>query len=122
VEIGVYVMMTVSVALGLISWASFSAFLCAAFGMGILLSASALLLEEASFHLYKRPRHLAALVGAILIENVGFRQLTAFWRFIATVGWLLKRPSAWGEMPRTAPWAERAPAETSTDSVRGHAA
>jgi cellulose synthase/poly-beta-1,6-N-acetylglucosamine synthase-like glycosyltransferase len=104
VEVAGYLAMGVGVALGFFSWHAFAPFLCVAVGMGILLSASALLLEEVSFQLYKRPRHLAALVGAILVENLGFRQLTAVWRLLANVEWLAQRRRAWGDRTRTASW------------------
>lgn len=104
IEVAGYLTMGVGAALGVVSWAVLAPFLCLAIGMGMLLSASALLLEEISFHLYKRPRDLAALLGGIVIENVGFRQLTAVWRLAATLEWLLRRRRAWGEMRRTGSW------------------
>jgi hypothetical protein len=72
--------------------------------LGLLLSASALLLEEMSFALYKQPRHLGALLVAMLLENFGYRQLTAWWRLKAILGWLCGRPGRWGVMTRTASW------------------
>jgi cellulose synthase/poly-beta-1,6-N-acetylglucosamine synthase-like glycosyltransferase len=104
VEVAGYVTMTLAVAMGWVSWQAFAAFLCAAIGMGTLLSASALLLEEVSYRLYKRPRDLAALLGAMLIENLGYRQLTAVWRLRATLEWLVQRPRSWGAMQRTGAW------------------
>jgi cellulose synthase/poly-beta-1,6-N-acetylglucosamine synthase-like glycosyltransferase len=104
VEVIGYGFMTASFALGAISWQAFLAFMMAAVGLGLVLSASALLLEELSFHLYQRPRHLAALLAAMLLENLGYRQLTAWWRLRAIVTWLRGGPGLWGEMTRTASW------------------
>lgn len=99
VEVAGYLVMTLAFGVGVLSWSSFAAFLTAAVGIGTLLSASALLLEERSFHLYERPRQLATLLAAVLVENLGYRQLTAFWRVAGMFGWLLGRPIAWGAAP-----------------------
>jgi cellulose synthase/poly-beta-1,6-N-acetylglucosamine synthase-like glycosyltransferase len=99
VEVTGYLVMATAFALGVISWGSFAAFLTAAVGVGMLLSANALLLEEMSFHLYERPRQLGTLLVAILVENLGYRQLTAFWRVAGMMNWALRRPSPWGAAP-----------------------
>lgn len=113
VEVTGYLVMATAFALGVISWGSFAAFLTAAVGIGTLLSANALLLEEMSFHLYERPRQLATLLVAILIENLGYRQLTAFWRVAGMMNWVLRRPTAWGSAPPSD--APPAPSGTSLD-------
>ncbi len=105
VEVAGYLVMATAFALGVISWSSFAAFLTAAIGIAMLLSANALLLEELSFHIYERPRQLTTLLAAILVENLGYRQLTAFWRVAGMVGWALGRPIAWGAPQGGAPLA-----------------
>ena len=100
IEVLGYVLMTAAVLLDVISWQSFAAFMMLALGLGLMLSATALLLEEMSFHLYPSWRHLAALVGAMLLENFGYRQLTAWWRLRGLLMWLTRRESKWGEMRR----------------------
>jgi cellulose synthase/poly-beta-1,6-N-acetylglucosamine synthase-like glycosyltransferase len=100
VELLGYVVMTVLIALDLISWASFGAFLLLAFGSGLLLSASALLLEEVAFRTYPRPRHLAVLLAAMVVENLGYRQLTVWWRTVGLFKWLTGQKQHWGDMPR----------------------
>ena len=99
VEVTGYVVMATAFALGVISWSSFGAFLLASLGIGTLLSASALLLEELSFHVYQRPRQLRSLLAAMLFENLGYRQLTAFWRIVGMFEWALDRPAPWGAAP-----------------------
>ncbi|HVI96144.1 MAG TPA: glycosyltransferase [Anaeromyxobacter sp.] len=106
VEVVGYAVMVASFLLGCVSWQAFTAFLAAAVGMGLLLSASALFLEEVSFRLYKRPRHLGVLLGAMVLENVVYRQLTAWWRVVALAAWVARRPNRWGEMTRSAEWQE----------------
>jgi cellulose synthase/poly-beta-1,6-N-acetylglucosamine synthase-like glycosyltransferase len=68
---------------GDLSGAALAAFLFVALGLGILLSISGLLLEEISFHLYPKKRHLIWLALAMTLENIGYRQLIAFWRVLA---------------------------------------
>jgi cellulose synthase/poly-beta-1,6-N-acetylglucosamine synthase-like glycosyltransferase len=109
VEIAGYVFMASMFALGLVSGQALVAFLLASLGMGLLLSVAAVLLEEMSFHLYQRPRHFAVLLAAMLLENFGYRQLTALWRLRAVVAWALLRRSEWGEMKRSADWQVGAP-------------
>ena len=100
VELLGYGVMTVLIVLGLISWQSFGAFLLLALGTGLLLSASALLLEEVAFRTYPRPRHLAILLLAMVVENLGYRQLTVWWRTVGLFKWLTGQKQRWGDMPR----------------------
>jgi len=109
VEVSGYLVMATAFALGVISWTSFAAVLAAALGIGTLLSANALFLEEKSFHVYQRPRQLATLLAAILVENLGYRQLTAFWRVAGMVSWMFRRPIEWGAPPGAAPSAGDGP-------------
>jgi cellulose synthase/poly-beta-1,6-N-acetylglucosamine synthase-like glycosyltransferase len=90
--------------LGILSPAGFLAFLAAAVGMGVLLSVSSLLLEEMSFHVYPKLRHLFILLLVALVENVGFRQLTTIWRIQGLFQWAFRRKAVWGEMKRTGQW------------------
>jgi cellulose synthase/poly-beta-1,6-N-acetylglucosamine synthase-like glycosyltransferase len=91
-------------------------FLAVAFGYGIFLSFAALALEELSYHRYPRWRDLAVGILAAVLENVGFRQLHAWWRLRGLVQALRGGPGVWGVMTRTgfdtvdldAPTAERA--------------
>ena len=104
VELGGYVFMLFAVTLGLISWQAFAIFLFVAIGLGILLSASGLLLEEMSFHLYPKARHLAALGLMAVLENFGYRQLNSFWRLVGLYRWATQRESQWGSMTRKGNW------------------
>jgi cellulose synthase/poly-beta-1,6-N-acetylglucosamine synthase-like glycosyltransferase len=89
---------------GLISWQAFAVFLFLAVGMGVLLSASGLMLEELSFHLYTRKRHLAILGLYVLLENLGYRQLNAWWRLVGLSQWLRQKEHHWGTMKRKGNW------------------
>ncbi len=100
VELGGYVFMAYAYAFELISWQAFTAFLVMATGLGILLSASGLLLEEIAFHMYPKFRHLALLSLVVVLENFGYRQLNSWWRLLGLVRWASGRESSWGEMKR----------------------
>lgn len=66
---------------------------------GILLSVSAMLLEDMAFRRDPRVRDLALLVLIGVIENLGYRQATAWWR--ARAFWDYWRGDlGWGRMER----------------------
>jgi len=65
---------------------------------GTLLSLLGLFMEERHRALYSKSE-LLVLVGCCLIENLGYRQLTALWRWRATLN-LIFRQSTWGQMDR----------------------
>lgn len=92
---------------GWLSYTAFVAFLLVAIGMGVLLSASAILLEEMSFHIYPRIKHTLVLFLFGTLENLGYRQLNAVWRAIGLMGWMVGGRARWGEMRRTASWGQR---------------
>lgn len=101
IEVVGYLTMFVGALSGLISWAAFQAFMFVALSFGILLSVSALLLEEMSFRIYPRPAQVAWLFFAAVVENFGYRQLIALWRFQGLLRWLAGAQQHWGEMTRT---------------------
>ena len=100
VEVGGYLFMLIAYASGAISWNAFAAFLFMAVGLGVLLSISGLLLEELSFHLYPRFWQVALLLLVVFAENLGYRQLTTWWRLVGLFQWASRRESRWGEMRR----------------------
>lgn len=71
-----------------------------------MLSTSALLLEEMSFHIYPRPRQLATLLAAVVVENFGYRQLISFWRLVGLLRWVFRTRAHWGEMTRSGAWQQ----------------
>jgi cellulose synthase/poly-beta-1,6-N-acetylglucosamine synthase-like glycosyltransferase len=104
IEVAGYVFMAAMFVLGQISGAAFLAFLTLAFSLGFLLSVSALLLEEISFHLYPRFSQMAVLVGVAVLENLGYRQLVTLWRLVGLTRWLRGARSTWGAMTRKGSW------------------
>lgn len=100
VEIGGYVFMIAAYLLGFLSVEALLVFLFVALGFGLLLSASGLLLEEMSFHMYLRPRDLPKLCLALIVENFGYRQLNSFWRLLGLLRWLFGSRPQWGKIRR----------------------
>ena len=57
------------------------------------------LLEELTFQRYRRLRDRAVLIGWAMLENLGYRQLTVFWRLRGL--WKYFRGNkSWGAMER----------------------
>ena len=104
VELAGYLFFGVGLALGVVSLESTLAFLALAIGVGVLLSMTALLLEEMAFHVYPRTADLLMLFVAVLLESFGYRQMNGVWRLIGLWQWATGRKAVWGDMTRTATW------------------
>jgi hypothetical protein len=73
-----------------------------AISVGILLSISALFLEEISCQTYRRPCNLFVLVCMAIVENFGYHQLVLVWRLEGFYRWATAAPAKWGVMKRSA--------------------
>lgn len=104
IEVSGYLFMTLGFILGIISLPAFLIFTLVAIVLGILLSISALMLEEMSFHIYERRRQFAVLLITAVVENLGYRQLVMLWRLKGLVFWLIGAKAKWGNMTRSASW------------------
>jgi cellulose synthase/poly-beta-1,6-N-acetylglucosamine synthase-like glycosyltransferase len=60
-------------------------FLIVSIVYGVLFSIVSILLEEVAFRRYPDTKHLLLLMGMGVLENFGYRQLTAWWRIRAIV-------------------------------------
>lgn len=74
--------------------------LLAAYGLGAALTAATLAMEEVAFHRYERMSDRFLLLGWTLLENLGYRQMTVYWRLRGLWGFLRGRQD-WGPMQRT---------------------
>lgn len=74
-------------------------FLGLAVGLGLVLSFLAVALEELTFRRYPRRSDLYRLFLLAFAENVGYRQIAAWWRIRGMWNWLRKDES-WGRMER----------------------
>ncbi|GMU52057.1 MAG: glycosyl transferase family 2 [Candidatus Xenobia bacterium] len=87
------------VALGALNWTFAVLFFLVAYGYGLVLSIMSLVLEEWSFHRFDRLSDRALLLAWAVLENVGYRQLTVWWR-LKGLWKFLKGDHAWGNMER----------------------
>jgi cellulose synthase/poly-beta-1,6-N-acetylglucosamine synthase-like glycosyltransferase len=76
-------------------------FLLVAYAYAILVSVAAVCVEEFTFHTYRRWRDLGLLLAAGVVENLWFRQLTAWWRVRGLVRAIRGGSYEWGSMTRT---------------------
>jgi cellulose synthase/poly-beta-1,6-N-acetylglucosamine synthase-like glycosyltransferase len=104
IELSGYVFMIVLWILGLLSFTNFLIFLMLSIGLGLLLSMSAILLEEMSFHIYPRPIHMLKMFAVSIVDNLGYRQLMAFWRLVGLFQWVTGKTGGWGRMQRSGSW------------------
>ena len=77
------------------------AFLVAlAVALGVAQSIASVALEQLAFRRYTRLRDIALLLGLAVLENIGYRQMTVYWRIRGLVSYFRKTQS-WGVMTRT---------------------
>ena len=99
IEVAGYALFLITVAAGFASLTYISAFVLVAIALGITLSVAALALEELAFRRYPRMSDLFRLFLLAVMENIGYRQLTAVWRFRGL--WrFLRKTKGWGTMTR----------------------
>jgi cellulose synthase/poly-beta-1,6-N-acetylglucosamine synthase-like glycosyltransferase len=94
-----YVAFLATVLAGRAPLAYMVAFIMASVVFGVALSVAAVALEELSFRRYGRVRDLLHLFWLATIENVGYRQLSNWWRFKGTWS-ALRGVQGWGHMTR----------------------
>ena len=84
---------------GMIDWRFAVLFPLTAYGLGTALTAFTLILEDISFHRYETFRDRGLLFWWALMENLGYRQMTVYWRLRGL--WKFLRGSKdWGAMER----------------------
>lgn len=98
IEMVGYIIMVLSIYLGLMSKFFIFAFLMA-FLFGILFSFSAILFEQISYKRYKGVKDILSLLISSLFEQFVYRQLTVWWRVRSL--WNFKKGSkSWGTIER----------------------
>lgn len=93
----------IGLAVGLIAGAvnlpfAFLFFLCA-YGYAMTLTTGTLLGEEINYHRYEGVRNRLFLILWALLESLGYRQMTVYWRLRGLIKYL-RRKSDWGMMER----------------------
>jgi cellulose synthase/poly-beta-1,6-N-acetylglucosamine synthase-like glycosyltransferase len=99
VELLGYVVVPISYFLGLLNTRHLVAFLAAAFLLSMLLSVFAVFLDDITFRRHPRARDLALLVLVSIIENIGYRQVTVWWR-VRSFWEYWRGAGGWGQMER----------------------
>ncbi|MBI3523664.1 MAG: glycosyltransferase [Betaproteobacteria bacterium] len=82
-----YAALLAGLILGALSWQIFATFMLVALNFGILLSVTALLLEESYLRLYPKPAQSVWLLTSAVLENFGYRQLVSWWRLQGLLRW-----------------------------------
>lgn len=100
IELLGYELTLFGLAFGLIAGDTALLFLIVSILFGILLSISAVALEELTKRRYPGPADLARLFGAAIVENLGMRQLMTIWRTRGLIDGLRKIKKGWGVMER----------------------
>ena len=97
-------------------------FLLVAYGYGLILTIFTLVLEELSYLRYQKFGDRLALLLWVLLENLGYRQLTVVWRFRGLAKYL-RGGKGWGAMEREGfaipQFSKRSPAHRDNLPVRG---
>jgi cellulose synthase/poly-beta-1,6-N-acetylglucosamine synthase-like glycosyltransferase len=101
VEIVGLVAVAAGLAVGVVDVPFALLFLAVAVLYGVLLSVASLVLEEVSFHRYTRWSDLRVGLVASVLENIGYRQLHAWWRLKGLVDSVTEPGKGWGELTRT---------------------
>jgi len=99
VELFGYTLFGIAIYLGAVYWEAVATFLILAVWMGIFLSLLSVLLEEFTLHRYPRVRNLLKLLFCAVLENFGYRQMTAFFRLKGLYDFA-RRENAWGFIER----------------------
>lgn len=99
IEVTGYVVFIISYFLGIVPLNFAVAFFAAAFLYGVVLSTLSVCLEELSFKKYTKVKHLIILMAASLLENFGYRQMIAFFRFKGFIEYYLGKRD-WGKMEK----------------------
>jgi cellulose synthase/poly-beta-1,6-N-acetylglucosamine synthase-like glycosyltransferase len=100
VELAALVLLPLGVWIGAVDVAFAWRFALVAYGYGLLVSLTALFIEEVSFHRYPRWADLARGVAAAIAENFGYRQILAFWQVAGAVAAWRGKQAVWGTMQR----------------------
>jgi len=95
-----FVLVALGFALGVVNTAYALMFMAVAYGYAILVTLVAMAVEELTFHKYTRWRDLGAILVASVLENVGYRQATAWWRLEGWWASLRGKKQVWGTMTR----------------------
>jgi cellulose synthase/poly-beta-1,6-N-acetylglucosamine synthase-like glycosyltransferase len=104
VEVGGFIVLLLAALAGVLSLEAFLVLTGLSIVLGVLLSTSAFVFEQMSFHVYPRLAQTLRLFAFAVLENLGYRQLNSLWRVYGVFQHLRGRPAKWGEMTRLGSW------------------
>lgn len=99
VELAGYLILVISLAVGAVNWPFAVVFMAVALLSGVLLSLSAVLLEDVAFRRHGRLLDLARLIAYAIGENFGYRQIMTYYRVRGFFAYL-RGDQAWGVIER----------------------
>ena len=100
VELTGVVTVLLGLTFGLIDTSFALLFAAVALGYGVLLSVVSITVEELTFRRYPRLRDLGLALAAAVLENLGYRQVHAWWRLRGLVQAVAGGRHEWGDMTR----------------------
>lgn len=100
VEVVGYVVIIVSALLGDLNAGFLVAFVLLAMAYGVALSVTALVMDDARSLRSQSVGDVAWLLLCTVVENFGYRQLLALWRFTAMIEVLARRKQSWEPLER----------------------
>ncbi|UUU24643.1 glycosyltransferase family 2 protein [Streptomyces sp. DSM 40750] len=101
VELAGLVLVPLGVLIGAVDVDYLWHFLLAAYVYALVVSLVSVAVEECAFHRFTRWRDVWGVFVGVVAENVGYRQLTAWWRLRGMWDALHGAPQVWGAMTRT---------------------
>jgi cellulose synthase/poly-beta-1,6-N-acetylglucosamine synthase-like glycosyltransferase len=108
VEVAGLAVLAAAALIGALSWSSFLLFSALCFVTSIVLSVSAVLLDQLAFGVYRRPGQVAILLAAAVLEQLGYRQMTAYWRLRGLITHFRGTTMTWGTIERRPTWQHNA--------------
>lgn len=101
IEMTGFAVTTLAVIFGFLNWHHYRVLLAASILFGAAVTLMAVFLNDFTSRRYLRGRDLAILCLAAVLENVGYRQLNAWWGLIGTIQ-AMAGTGGWGPMKRRA--------------------
>ena len=86
-------------AFGAVSTGYILSFLVVSVGMGVVLSTSALAIDQVGYGRYERHKDVGRLLAYTFLESIGFHQLHNVWRFVGFVD-IVRGATDWGVQKR----------------------
>jgi len=108
-EISGYFVTTIALATGLLDWFHYGRLVAASIFSGVAATLFALFLSDMATRRYMRGRDLLLLLAAGFVENMGYRQVNAWWGCVGTVQAITGAAGGWGAIKRRPFEGEQAP-------------